>query len=481
MDLRLLPRILDALSKAAFQSVVAEHSSNDSPMTQLGEKVRGLIESCDFFLALLTQSGHSSAWIQQELGFAYKHLHRDKTIGVLVQDGVALGGFYTGLEYFLFADSTIDRNIESLVDYFTRVTSGDTRLLLAPQHDAELRKTIDKLRAETKEAAVTHLTANIGPLIDSVITAFATAFQDPESGIMTRCGLDNFSMRTETFVSLMDTIRDQLKDTPLDRSLYRAGMHAGRTFGADFCDHVLLQNRVTVSGYDDLLLFWLYYDQTSGWGRPRLVQGLPSIVIEINNSFLVRKSGRNKAHRYCDFIRGYVDGFLQFTMRRVPRYVRESKVYFDDATYSPRRVEHDGGLEHECLLRVTIGEEDGQLTPAFDHLFKAGVANALGDGLRCVNHCRAAMEFGIKGKLGLGIGDHSSFHEMVKSFFGNDKAALYFTNSFAPPKYYREVYGQLSGTIHQLEEPGQDECRSAIVTVDEFLCGLERVAAEAGT
>jgi hypothetical protein len=476
-DTSLLAPLLERLNRAGLRPVVAEHSS--SPMTQLGEKVRDLIESCDLFLALLTQSGHNSVWIQQELGFAYNHLQRDKTIAVLVEEGVSLGGFYTGLEYFLFDNSTFERNIESVISYLQRVLKGEILISLSPQRDAELRRTIDQVRTETKDSAISQLMVNIGPVLDSVITAFATAFQDPDSGIMTRCGLDNFSMRTETFVSLMDAVQEQLNEVPLGRSLYRAGMQAGRTFGADFCDHVLLQNRVTVSSYDDLLQFWLYYDQTSGWGRPRLLKGVPNVLIEINNSFLVRKSGRKAPHRYCDFIRGYIDGFLQFTMRRVSRYVREARVFFEDVTYSPQSVEHEAGLEHECLLRVIIAQEDTLLTPAFDHLFKAGIANVLGDGLRCVNHSRAAMEFGIKGKLGLALGDHTSFHEMMKNFFSEEKSANHLSRSFAAPKYYREVYGQLSATIHQLEEPGSEECRNAIVTVDEFLCGLERISTQA--
>jgi len=472
-DQVLVSALLEKLNRAGLEPILAEHSN--ASMAQLGEKVRDLIEGCDFFLALLTRTGHTSVWIQQELGFAYNHLRRDKTISVLVQDGVALGGFYTGLEYFLFDDSTFERDTESVISYFERVIKGENTLTISIQPDAQLRTSIDKLRTETKETAISQLMVNIGPVLDSVITTFATAFQDPELGIMTRCGLDNFSMRTETFVSLMDSVQEQLKESPLDRSLYRAGMQAGRTFGADFCDHVLLGNRVTVSTYNDLLQFWLYYDQTSGWGRPRLAKGLPDVLIEIKNSFLVRKSGRVKPHRYCAFIGGYVDGFLQFTMRRVPRYIHEARVVFDEPTYSPRLVTHEAGLEHECLLHVTIAEEDHQLTSAFDHLFKAGIANALGDGLRCVNNSRAAMEFGIKGKLDLSIGDHASFHEMVKQYFSDEKMAQQLTNLFASPKHYREIYARLSSSIHQLVEPNSEECRSVIVAVDEFLCGLERV------
>jgi hypothetical protein len=474
LDNALVSSLMEKMSQAGFEAVLAEHSS--SPMAQLGEKVRDVIEQCSFFLALLTTSGGTSDWIQQELGFAYNYHRRDKTIAVLVQEGVGLGGFYTGLEYYLFKEDTFDLNIGMVISYFERVIRGEVQVTLTPHADAELRKKIDRLRADTKENAVRQLMEHMEPVLDSVITNFATAFQDPELGIMTRSGLDNFFMRTETFVALMDAIQEQLAEVPLDRALYRAGMQAGRTFGADFCDHVLLQNQAAVSGYDDLLKFWLYYDQTSGWSKPQLLKGLPDVLIDIKNSFLVRKSGRNNPHRYCAFIRGYVDGFLQFTMRRVSRYVREAGVDFKDPTYSPRKVEHEAGLEHECRLRVMIEIEDVNLAPAFDHIFKAGLANALGHWLRCVNHCRAAMEFGIKGKLGLTPGDHTSFHAMVKQFFSDERAANQMTNEFAAPKHYRELYGRLSGSIHQFLELGPEECRTAIVAVDEFLCGLERIA-----
>src|SRR5207245_8961078 len=81
-DRALLPHLLESLTNAGLTPIVAEHTSE--PMSQLGEKVRDLIESCDFFLALLTDSGQNSVWIQQELGFAFKYLQREKRIAVLV-------------------------------------------------------------------------------------------------------------------------------------------------------------------------------------------------------------------------------------------------------------------------------------------------------------------------------------------------------------------------------------------------------------
>lgn len=473
-DMVLVDRLKAAFIRAGLEPILAEHTA--SPLTQLGEKVRVLAEECDFFVGLVTKESQASEWVQQELGFAYTHHMRDKILAILVQDGATLGGFYSGLEYFLFNESTFDRNVDSVAAYFVRLQKGDVQLTLTAQRDSELRRTIDRVRADTKQAAIAQLMTTMEPMLDSVVTNLSTAFQDPDQGIMTRCGLDNFSMRTETFVALMDSLQGELTEAPLDRALYRAGMQAGRTFGSDFCDHVLLQNRVTVSSYIDLLNFWFYYDQTSGWGRSRLTRALPEIIVAVKNSFLVRQAGRHIPHRYCSFFKGYIDGFLQFTMRRVRRYAREAKASFDDdATYSPRSVQHEPGLEHECAFHISVAEEDASLRPAFDHLFRAGIANALGDGLRCVNHCRAAMEFGVKGKLGRKKGEHASFHEMVKELFEISGAALEMSASFRSPKHYREVYGQLSGAIHQLVEPGPDECRGVILAVDEFLCGLERI------
>src|SRR5437763_9683361 len=79
-DESLAPRLRDKLSRAGFEPILAEHIF--TPMSQLGEKVRDLIEDCNFFLALLTDRGRNSDWVQQELGFAYKHHRRDKTIAV---------------------------------------------------------------------------------------------------------------------------------------------------------------------------------------------------------------------------------------------------------------------------------------------------------------------------------------------------------------------------------------------------------------
>jgi len=162
-------------------------------------------------------------------------------------------------------------------------------------------------------------------------------------------------------------------------------------------------------------------------------------------------------------------------MRRIPRYIREARVHFSEPIYASRQVLHEAGWEQQCVFKVRVAEEDSHLAAGFDHLFKAGLAYGLGDGLRCIQHSRAAMEFGVKRKLERKDSDPGSFHEMVRQAFADEKAVRQILEFFRAPKYYREVYGQLSKYIHELIEPDRGACRQTVLDVDEFLNALERL------
>lgn len=473
LDNALVRRLVTALGATTFQPVLAE--ALPQPLALLGEKVKSLIDSSGCFMALITEASQESQWVQQELGYAYQRHHdRDKPIAVLVREGQLVGGFYTGLEYFSFTDEAFEKTISDVIRYFEKVERGDVGIELRVEDDRALRAMVDTLRAETKAQATTELLRHIEPMLDAIITQFATAFMDPKLGIMSRSGLDNFSMRTETFVELINELSAAMTTSQLNRALDRAGVAAGRSFGADFCDQVLLRNKVAVASYKDLIGFWLYYDQTSGWGVPRHVSdGFPSIVIEFSNSFLVRKLPRAESHIHCAFLGGYIDGFLQFTLRRVSRCVEEAGKKFRDETYASNFVTHDAIDERTCRFALTCRSESSALKDAFDHLFSAELANASGDAIRCLNHARAAMEFGVKGELGVSVQAHNSFHEMIKQLF-NDERAQQLADKFRSSKQYRELYGQMSASIHQFVEPDETECRRMILVVDEFLNALER-------
>ncbi len=468
-----ISQIIAALRGTTFHPVLAENLSQ--PLAQLGEKVKSLIDTCGCFLAIITQNTQDSQWVQQELGYAYeRHRHRDKPIAVLVQEGQLLGGFYTGLEYFSFTNDTFERTVKDAIRYFDKVDRGELEFDLRVEDDRALRAMVDTLRSETKAKATSELLGHIEPMLDTIITQFATAFMDPELGIMSRSGLDNFSIRTETFVELIRELSTSLTQPQLERALDRAGAAAGRSFGADFSDQVLLKNRVAVASYKDLIGFWLYYDQTSGWGVPRSHNDIfPTISIEFSNSFLVRKLPRTTSHAYCAFLSGYIDGFLQYTLRRVSRSVEEAGKHFRDKTYASSEVEHSAIDDRKCRFTLTCRLEPPELQIAFDHLFAAELANASGDAVRCINHARAAMEFGVKAELGVSAGAHNSFHEMMKQVFEGSRAQQ-LAERFRTVKQYREVYGEMSASIHQLIEPDADECREMILLVDQFLNGLER-------
>src|ERR1043165_4743172 len=205
LDTAFTNRIANAFRGGMFHPVVAEELP--SPTTPLAQKVKTLIDSCACFMAIVTANAQDSQWVQQELGYAYqRHNQHEKPIAVLVQDGLSLGGFYTGLEYFSFSEENFDRAIREAIKYFERVDRGEFELELRVEDDTALRAMIDTLRAETKAEATRELLHHIEPMLDNIITQFATAFVDPELGIMSRSGLDNFSMRTETFVDLMDEL-----------------------------------------------------------------------------------------------------------------------------------------------------------------------------------------------------------------------------------------------------------------------------------
>jgi TIR domain-containing protein len=473
LEVALASRLTACFRGTTFSPVLAEDVT--TPLSPLAQKVKTLIDSCGCFMAIVTPNAHDSQWVQQELGYAYqRHSQRDKPIAVLVQEGQSLGGFYTGLEYFVFREETFDRTVRDAIRYFEKVERGDLELELKVEDDDALREMVDTLRSETKTTATHELLQHIGPMLDRIITQFATAFLDPELGIMSRSGLDNFSMRTETFVDLMTELAATMTEQQFGRALTRAGVTAGRSFGADFCDQVLLKNRVAVASYKDLIGFWLYYDQTSGWGVPKYAhKNFPSVAIEFTNSFLVRKTPRKLSHAYCTFLAGYIDGFLQFTLRRVSRSLGETGQRFRDKTYSPDTVAHSHIDDHTCHFAVACRVESSSLSDAFDHLFSAELANASGDSVRCLNHARAAMEFGVKGQLGIAVGAHNSFHEMMKQLFEGPRAQA-LLDSFHSVKYYRELYGDMSASIHQLVEPDEAECRKIILAVDEFLNALER-------
>lgn len=473
-DAGLIERLLNVLQSTAFKGVIAQRLTE--PSSPIAEKVASHIDSCGCFLAVFTEKAQASQWVQHELGYVYRGGgERDKPVAVLVKDDLVLGGFYTGLEYFNFTDETFEKTVGDAVRYFEKLDHGDLKVELRVESDAALRKMIDELRADTLMNATKELREHIEPLLDSIVANFATAFMKPELGIMARSGLDNFFIRTETFIDLMNEISAPLKESgKLGRALERAGTIAGRSFGADFCDQVLLKNKVAVESYQDLIDFWLYYDQTSGWGELiRCNEVFPAIAIEFANSFLVRRLPRGNSHQYCDFLRGYINGFLQFTLRRVPRCVRQADRIFHDSTYSANTVTHTAIDGHRCRFALNAHRELRKLRNAFDRVFSAELANNAGDSIRCLNNLRAAMELGVKGLLEISEDDHKSFHVMVKELFTQQRAQR-LTDEFRPLSVYRDLYGQISADIHRVEEPDESECRKMILMVDEFLNALER-------
>lgn len=95
-DLGLVTFLAKKLSEFGVEVFVAEWSL--SPGATLDKKVSAQIERADCVVAILTQNGMRSNWVQQEIGYALK---ANKPIIPLVEKGISPKhlGFLQGKEY----------------------------------------------------------------------------------------------------------------------------------------------------------------------------------------------------------------------------------------------------------------------------------------------------------------------------------------------------------------------------------------------
>jgi len=471
LDSTLVNITSDALEAAGFKPIVAEREFN--PLTHLGEKVRALIADADFFLGILTIEGQKSPWVQQELGAAY---NGSKPSALFVERDARPDGFMKGLEYFEFEDErSFTWNLHIAIAHLEQIAMGEGRLQLDLESDFELRKILDAQRAENRQTVIEEILKQLGPKLDNLLLTLTPALMDPEAGFLRKTGLDNFAMRTETLCTMLADLREQGNSTTFEKAMYKSGSTAGRAFGWDFMMTFLLSRSKSVRTYEDLIKLWLYYDQTAGWGRFALGRALPEIRIDVRDSFLSRDELTEGRHQYCEFLSGYIDGFFQFTLRRVPRYVWEAGFRFDGKIIAPIGVRHEVGPDGICYFHVDCGQEKDTLTSGFDHLFRSELAFRRGDSIRAIQHARVAMEFGVKGLLDVPESAHDSFHTMVKQIYKDPEVANRISARFSKPKSFRDTYGLLSKTVHSMREPEPSILRRMALHADEFLNALERL------
>jgi hypothetical protein len=84
----------------------------------LPAKISNGIKQSDCVIAILTQSGDRSAWVNQEIGYAKA---TSKLVIPVVEEGVDLKGFMTGVEYVTFQSHDPATAITNVINYLRRL------------------------------------------------------------------------------------------------------------------------------------------------------------------------------------------------------------------------------------------------------------------------------------------------------------------------------------------------------------------------
>lgn len=107
-------RLKDGLSKKGVEPYVA--SERKQPGRHLSSKIKEAIRSSDAVVAVLTERGVSSPWVNQEMGYAEGKV----VIIPLVKRGVRPPAFLQGREYLTLNMSRLDKNIEDIVSFLRK-------------------------------------------------------------------------------------------------------------------------------------------------------------------------------------------------------------------------------------------------------------------------------------------------------------------------------------------------------------------------
>ena len=111
--------IYEAARDAACKGINCYVAERDPQFgTSLPLKIENAIRSCDCFVVFLTYGGASSAWVNQEIGFARAC---EKMRIQVVEIGVQIQGFDIDKEYLLLDRSNPAAAISTLNDYLLRL------------------------------------------------------------------------------------------------------------------------------------------------------------------------------------------------------------------------------------------------------------------------------------------------------------------------------------------------------------------------
>jgi hypothetical protein len=96
-DLQLVANLQEQVNAAGVALYLADRDVQ--PGTNLSAKIEKAISRSEAVVALLTEKGVDSNWVNQEIGFA---LGKEKVVVPLVEEGVKVPGMLVGREYISF-------------------------------------------------------------------------------------------------------------------------------------------------------------------------------------------------------------------------------------------------------------------------------------------------------------------------------------------------------------------------------------------
>lgn len=108
-DESIVMQLKDGLSEKGIDPYVA--SERKQPGRRLSSKIKEAIRSSDAVVAVLTDRGVKSPWVNQEMGYAEGRV----TIIPLVEHGVSPPAFLQGIEYLRLNVSMLERTVEDVV------------------------------------------------------------------------------------------------------------------------------------------------------------------------------------------------------------------------------------------------------------------------------------------------------------------------------------------------------------------------------
>jgi hypothetical protein len=115
-DLQLVYLLKSWLESRGINVYIAEESPE--PGKPLPKKIAEAIDRSDVVLALLTSDGARSQWVHQEIGYAIK---AGKLVIPVIEEGVEVKGFLTGVEYISFRRDNPWLAIQYIVSYIEKL------------------------------------------------------------------------------------------------------------------------------------------------------------------------------------------------------------------------------------------------------------------------------------------------------------------------------------------------------------------------